>query len=102
MWLPRPRFSVRRLMLAVALVAVALIFYIRVARPWYDRRSARFHERVSYHQTLWIWERGSRQRGCVVIVTPQLRAYHNAMAAKYDWAERYPWLPVSPDPPEPE
>ena len=29
-------------------------------------------------------------------------AYHAAMAAKYQHAVRYPWLPVEPDPPEPE
>lgn len=29
-------------------------------------------------------------------------AYHAAMARKYRRAARYPWLPVAPDPPEPE
>ena len=29
-------------------------------------------------------------------------AYHQAMKQKYERASRYPWLPVLPDPPEPE
>jgi hypothetical protein len=28
--------------------------------------------------------------------------HHHAMALKYESAARYPWLPVAPDPPEPE
>ena len=28
--------------------------------------------------------------------------YHQMMVDKYNWAARYPWLPVAPDPPEPE
>jgi hypothetical protein len=33
---------------------------------------------------------------------PKKIAYHAAMAHKYEHAARYPWLPVEPDPPEPE
>jgi hypothetical protein len=29
-------------------------------------------------------------------------AYHAALKAKYERAARYPWLPIAPDPPEPE
>ena len=29
-------------------------------------------------------------------------AYHQAMKQKYERTSRYPWLPVLPDPPEPE
>ena len=32
----------------------------------------------------------------------RIRSYQAAMAAKYRHAARYPWLPVEPDPPEPE
>ena len=31
-----------------------------------------------------------------------LNDYHDLMHRKYDRAARYPWLPVAPDPPEPE
>ena len=29
-------------------------------------------------------------------------AYHAAIARKYRHVARYPWLPIEPDPPEPE
>jgi hypothetical protein len=32
----------------------------------------------------------------------RLSAYYRDLEAKYDRAARYPWLPVAPDPPEPE
>jgi hypothetical protein len=31
-----------------------------------------------------------------------LRSYYRDMIEKYERAARYPWLPVAPDPPEPE
>ena len=31
-----------------------------------------------------------------------MSAYHGAMRRKYEAAGRSPWLPVGPDPPEPE
>src|SRR5579871_4762470 len=33
---------------------------------------------------------------------PARRDYYAEMARKYDRATRYPWLPIAPDPPEPE
>ena len=33
---------------------------------------------------------------------PRKIGYHAAMARKYEHAAGYPWLPVEPDPPEPE
>ena len=32
----------------------------------------------------------------------RISSYHAAMAAKYRHTARFPWLPVEPDPPEPE
>jgi hypothetical protein len=29
-------------------------------------------------------------------------AYHARMRQKYEWAARFPWLPLDPDPPEPK
>jgi hypothetical protein len=43
--------------------------------------------------------------GTSEIKDPAIRAklrWHEAMAEKYGWAARYPWLPVGPDPPEPD
>jgi hypothetical protein len=32
----------------------------------------------------------------------RMSGYHAAMARKYEYAARYPWLPVEPDPREPD
>jgi hypothetical protein len=89
-------------MIAVAFVALGLVGYIQIVRPWCNLRSARFHELASFHRFGWTLERARKQRSCMVFITPELGTYHKAMAAKYARAERYPWLPVAPDPPEPE
>jgi hypothetical protein len=34
--------------------------------------------------------------------SPRLAAYQADLRRKYEHAARYPWLPVEPDPPEPE
>lgn len=31
-----------------------------------------------------------------------MAAYHRVLKAKYERAALYPWLPVKPDPPDPE
>jgi hypothetical protein len=87
-----PRFSVRWLMLAVAIIGGAL--GITIER----------HERFR-----WI---AARHRGQVPILPPmkpigmdearwRLFQWHLSMARKYEHAGRYPWLPVAPDTPEP-
>lgn len=106
--LPRPRFKMRRLMLAVALVALAFTW------PAMEVRRERMREFARYHR-----EKGGGPF-CVSNMTPELRAYldelaraaiklsperldwHRDLWQKYAWAARYPFLPLSPDPPEPE
>jgi hypothetical protein len=87
-----PRFTVRRLMVAVAIIGAALGVTIE--------RHDRFR-----------WT-ASRHRGQVPIlprIKPvgmeakvwRLYKWHESMARKYEHAARYPWLPVAPDTPEP-
>jgi hypothetical protein len=106
MTLPRPRFTVLRLMIVVAIVALAAAVLVRVATPWCDwseRRAAEFGELERYHGGVrWTWDWRVRQGPGSGQATAQVKSYHMAMAAKYEWAARYPWLPVWPDPPEPE
>ena len=42
------------------------------------------------------------KRSAILRARGRLRAHHIAMRLKYERAARYPWLPVAPDPPEPE
>jgi hypothetical protein len=93
MKLPRPRFSVRWLMILVAVVAVAMPLVPR-ARKWADRRSKEFRRLSAIHEIEEIIGK--------VNAEPTRESYHKELAAKYEWASRYPWLPVWPDPPEPK
>jgi hypothetical protein len=88
-----PRLTVRRLMIAVAVMGSALGITIE--------RSQRFR---------WI---AARHRGEVPIL-PRLKPigmpderwrlfeWHQLMARKYEYAARHPWLPIAPDPPKPK
>ena len=86
MRLPRPRFTVRRLMVAVAIVATVMA---PGAILW--RRSADLARRGREHD-----------RRAAECASTYLSGYHERLAEKYATAARRPWLPVEPDPPEPK
>jgi hypothetical protein len=90
MRVPRIRFTVRRMMVAVAIMAVLLGLF-----GWMDRRAGLFRERRDFHRVHW----SAIDEGFEVEAPPA--AYHRAMAEKYRIAAERPWLPVAPDPPEP-
>jgi hypothetical protein len=117
MRLPRVRLTVRRLLVAVAVVeAAAGVEALR-------RRSEGFRELALYHaseETLYLdharlWDEG-QSAGCTEIppdATPEeyaqgarrcrLRAaYAAGLSRKYERAAARPWLPVAPDPPRPD
>jgi hypothetical protein len=86
----RPRFTVRRLMVAVAIVAFVIATLKRSED--YRRRADHFRslqpDYISYQSALrdfWIKQE-----------------YYAQMEQKYRDAAWLPWLPVAPDPPEPE
>jgi hypothetical protein len=86
MQLPRPRFSVRRMMVAVAIVGVVFGMLMRVAR---------LQQVSDYH------------RSRIILISPPdprvyMTLYHMELANKYAYAARHPWLSVTPDPPEPQ
>jgi hypothetical protein len=91
--LPRVRFTVRRLMVAVAVVGITL-----GALAACRSRSARFREIRDRHRAAMIV--GFEAPG---EAAPAARLdWHRAIERKYEYAARHPWLPVAPDPPEPE
>ena len=86
MHLPRPRFTVRRMMVAVAIGGVV---------SGVLTRAARFQQLSDYH------------RSRIILISPPdprvyRTLYHMELANKYYYAARHPWLPVTPDPPEPQ
>jgi hypothetical protein len=104
--LPRPWFTVRRLMVAVAIVAVILGVLVEG-----ERRRTRFRELAAKH-----YDRGMRwfvlfgggesdyQRKMMRLWEERVGATvesHANLRDKYERAAHYPWLPVGADPPAP-
>jgi hypothetical protein len=89
-----PRFTVRRMMVAVAIVGLMFGF-----GTWLSRRSAEFQKKAeSYMRTVRVMYSFGRwkPRGF------DRNSWALKMAEKYHYAARHPWFPVAPDPPVPE
>jgi hypothetical protein len=102
-------------MVAVAMVAILIGVGLEVAR-----RSRRFARLSAYHTKAALEYFGTEMAlggwpPQLQDLSPaelgriryryQVRAwvhYHSALTEKYEQASRYPWLPVAPDPPEPD
>ena len=106
MRVPRVRFTVRRLMVAVALLSLLLGL---VARRERLLRLSTYHAEQS-HRTMIVQQSnlpvavdsaGAHQPGAYLSTTPRSE-WHARMSMKYQTAARYPWLPVESGPPEPE
>jgi hypothetical protein len=102
-----PRLTIRRLMVAVAVVGVALgLDGMRRRRAEYWSRTA-YHVKL-YRQRLSLLSGGVRgMHGGREVALPDpielaLVRYHFKLAEKYAQAAQYPWWPVAPDPPEPK
>ncbi len=112
MRLPRYRFNLRFLMIAVVFAALALGL-----ASWSNRRAARFWALFDRHR-----EECFLLQECYLLeinfggvdIKSNLPAnsgrlaeiqrywvYHKAMRDKYRQLALYPWLPVGPDPPKP-
>jgi hypothetical protein len=90
-----PSLTIRRLMVIVALAAAILAGCAVVTR-----RRARFERLASYHLSRtgpahWTSFSGTRY-------DTAKGQWHHVLGVKYSDAARHPWLPVAPDPPEPE
>ena len=104
MRMPRVRFTVRWMMVVVAIVAAIVLTAI-----FLNRRSDEFWGRAAYHQggeamSRAVAFRARRLNDDVRLIAhaEQMEAHHRALKLKYERAARHPWLPVAPDPPEPE
>ena len=95
MRLPRVRFTVRRMMIAVAVVALAIgmVARSRQMSKIADRHAAQILE---HSQMMPL------PNGAFAALLDNRGEWHQAMVAKYRRVARFPWLPVEPDPPEPE
>jgi hypothetical protein len=111
--MPRFRFTVRRMMVVVAIVAVIFAVGGMVRRSMRLRERAEFHERMGREEAEATRAVEDLARGAddpqyaaevraVAAASARLGGWHTRMGAKYRKLARHPWLPVEPDPPEPE
>jgi hypothetical protein len=111
-----PRFRLRTLMVIVAAVGVPIAIVGRGVHFAHQAEShwqtARAYDARAGFGLLTHGDRGDEAYYAAIDRLPdysrdQKRAakfshYHGRIAMNYHWAARYPWLPVEPDPPEPE
>jgi hypothetical protein len=90
-----PRYRLRTLMLAVAIVAAAIDL---VARRERFRMKASRHTFQAHEGATVI---SLHRAGLSERLTPRGR-WHRERAREFERAAARPWLPVAPDPPEPE
>jgi hypothetical protein len=103
MRLTLPRFTVRRLMVAVAIVAlgvaaVRLTLSMAALSDDYQRRALSHRIKVADDVFLMLRSPDDPRAGAWL---QRRKAYRGAMAEKWNRAALFPWLPVAPDPPEP-
>ena len=115
MRLPRVQFTIRRLMISVAIVGLILGGEIIRRRRQFYRTSAAYHAKEE-GRMLWLLrggfvhetdETGKRRRVQIGrnLDREQVRErllYHSVMRERYQRVARYPWLSIRSDPPMPE
>jgi hypothetical protein len=101
-----PKFRIRTLMIAVAVLGIAFGGLAGLQRM--AQRSQRLLALARNHRQRGIVNRltleGSVAHRAAKAETERYRMrteYHDALKLKYEYAARHPWLPVSSDPPEP-
>jgi hypothetical protein len=96
---PRVRFTMRRMMVAVAVLAVVFGLYKRretfLALADYHNKGEKCAGFSTFGRMHWVNQHGEG-------VTEAKSDWHVQLAEKYRGAASRPWLPVEPDPPEPE
>ena len=105
MRLSRVRFTVRRLMIVAALAALVMWGgrALQERRGRFERRS-REEEMAALGEIMKCVYRvspGTTVPQSLFKDFPKVR-YHEVLVEKYRFAALHPWLPVEPDPPEPE
>ena len=108
-----PRFRLRTLLVAVAVVALALGAGMILQRQSILRRTAAYHERMERVQAAKVRGIENLARAATTpelaaetradaMVEARIGAHHARLKQKYRRMSTRPWLPVAPDPPPPE
>jgi hypothetical protein len=118
MTLPRVRFTLRRLLIMIALLAVLMAAGLEAAR--WSRLAQAYRQYAVGHAAFRDLSLGEAEeyRSAYEHVNPadvrsrtelleseagerRLARHYDALDAKYRRAARFPWLPVEADPPQP-
>ncbi len=116
MRVPRVRFTVRQIMVAVAVVSLALCEENYRRKRATEQRRESFESRARIYriyacQFRDVYEKRTSDvfslgHGPEFAATPALRLkwaqYYESLVGKYEHAASRPWDPVPPDPPTPE
>ncbi len=98
MWHPHVRFSMRRMIIVVAVLALIFGAFHR------KRRSDEFRQRAARHLQF------AQPGGSITIMgSPEdlarnlglIKCYHDKMFKKYEYLAWHPWTSADPDPPPP-
>jgi hypothetical protein len=95
-----PRMTTRRWMIAVVLAALLLgAVRLLMLSAAYRTKAGRYQLELLGTTPILMGPNGSHSRG----YRPSARTrWAEKMGEKYLRASRFPWLPVEPDPPEPD
>jgi hypothetical protein len=113
----RRRFTIKHMMVAVALVSILFGAAIEVPRLWTLRRQylgfaqgygyweTRYHGAANIRQEITYYStslpRGPEPSANRIQTLRDRAAHYGKLRAKYEHAARYPWLTVEPDTPLP-
>ena len=97
-----PRMTTRRWMVVAAVAALTVASVRLRERSLAYRRQAEHHAWLVASRDYVVVDMGGMYGDNYGRLSKRGIAYHSAMARKYRHAARYPWLPIEPDPPEPE
>jgi hypothetical protein len=100
MRMPRVRFMVRQLMIAAAVVAVLMAVVVGLKhRTAHLKRLSRWQSGEANRWELLLTE--SSVNGPLTSAILDKVHWHDAMAARFERAARFPWLPIEAAPPAP-
>jgi hypothetical protein len=100
MRMPRVRFTVRQLMIVAAVAALLLATGVGLQRrAAHLRRLSLLQSRQANRWELLLTE--SSVNGPLAAAILEKVHWHDGMAARYERAARWPWLPVEAAPPPP-
>lgn len=89
-----PRFTIRRMMVGVAVIALPLCAYVE--------RQSRFRQAAAQHSAaLPALLAANKAQPNDILITAKM-TWHVMMRSKYERAAKRPWLPVAPDQPFPK